>query len=667
MKKILFLILFSFNFNSNAQPDFQVLNAKVDFSDKLHTWDGFGVNYVETSQTLNYDEYAQDYGGFDILSAKERDDITKLVFGEDGLKVNILKMFLDPFHQNEQGEIYDHKTTTESMRYFARQGKEIINKRGGEMEIITTLYGPPPYMNTIGRMRGRDLNPANKTDLADYMVDWVRFLREEEQLPVKYLSLHNEGEDWGRMPVDGRFENSTHRHLDYNMYWPPEQVVGFLKLMPRKLETAGLGEIGITPGEGTNWYRFNSMGYAKAIADDTEALRSMGLITSHGFYNGRFWRLFSGTTNHGTWRLQQLRPELKAWTTSMSWMNSTLDFVNLIYYHIYLARVNSVIPWAFIQRPQLWEKGDPNPGNAFTVFEDSTYTITQGYYLYKQLTQAGQPGMAVTYTESMDPSVYLFAFSSNDTRNPDAFVITNNGYSFVGQADAIEINLNVDGVRKTVFLNHKEPVTGNARNAPEIREGMKLSSEVTEKGYILEASIPWNAIGKMPSAVNSLKMDFQLVSGAEDLENVVGWLPQPRDNKELAEVLTGRESDETHIVKTAAAPQINGKKEELWNRADPFRINYPRLEDAQFELEGKIHIMYDDENIYILAEVTDESNLKHKRLAVEMEGTQYDVFDAYRTSYDGEEYKYIGQFSKESGMIYYDSPSHSVTTFFGVK
>ena len=40
----------------------------VDFSRKLRTWDGFGVNYVETCQTYDNVKNPQDYGGFSTLS-----------------------------------------------------------------------------------------------------------------------------------------------------------------------------------------------------------------------------------------------------------------------------------------------------------------------------------------------------------------------------------------------------------------------------------------------------------------------------------------------------------------------------------------------------------------------------------------------------------------------
>jgi len=36
--------------------------AEVHFDQKLQTWDGFGVNYVETSSTRDYKKTPQEYG-----------------------------------------------------------------------------------------------------------------------------------------------------------------------------------------------------------------------------------------------------------------------------------------------------------------------------------------------------------------------------------------------------------------------------------------------------------------------------------------------------------------------------------------------------------------------------------------------------------------------------
>jgi len=402
--------------------DFTAIQASVDFSRTLQEWDGFGFNYVETAHTSNMEEFRQEYGGFSLMDEREKQEIVEMVFGKEGLKVGLVKMFLDPLHQAEEGGRFDHRYTTENMRYFVREGLKSTRRDGRDLKIITTLYGPPGYTTRQKVHRGRDLDPAYRDAVADYMVDWVRFLKEEEQFPVKYLSLHNEGEDWRRWNQAGYTENEGD---DYNMFWPPRQVVDFVKLMPEKLEAAGLGDVGITPGETSNWYRFGTWGYVEALLQDTIALNSLGLITSHGFYSGNYGRWFGEHKSAGIDRLREARPELHAWVTSTSW--SKMDAYNIKEMHgnIYTTKVNAIIPWAGIQRPPHWVGGDPNPGSAFTVSEDGTCTVRPGYYFYKQITRAGQPGMKVAEATAMDSEIAVIAFASNGTGNPDAFIVTN--------------------------------------------------------------------------------------------------------------------------------------------------------------------------------------------------------------------------------------------------
>jgi len=421
--------------------NFTAVRAEVDFSKTLQPWDGFGFNYVETAQTRDYAKDPQEYGGFGLLKEDDRQKIVDLVFGDDGLRVGLLKMFLDPFHQTEPGGRFDHETTTKWMRYFAREGLKKTRAAGRDLTIITTLYGPPAYMTKQKVLRGRDLDPSHKRDLARYLVNWVKFLRDKEGLPVKYVSLHNEGEDWFRWTRDGLTDRASH---DYNLFWPPTQVVEFIKIVAEELKTAGLADVGVTPGEPSNWYRFDTWGYADAIADDAEALRKLSLITSHGFYNGSYGRWFGEHKSAGIDKLRAKRPDLRAWVTSTSW--SKMDASNIKEHHgnIYSAKVNAIIPWAGIQRPAQWIGGDPNPGSAFTVREDGSWEIRRGYWFYKQVARAGQPGMAVARANVMDSEIAVVAFARNGTRNPDAFVVVN-----IGKKKTI--NLHIKGVSAKTF------------------------------------------------------------------------------------------------------------------------------------------------------------------------------------------------------------------------
>jgi O-glycosyl hydrolase len=410
-------------------------DATVDFSKKVVDWDGFGVNYVEAPQTRDYAKNPQEYGGLSTLPEAKREEVLDLVFGEGGLEPGLLKMFLDPWHEgatrtgndNADPDVldparFDHATTTKWMRLFAKEGLARTRARGGDLSIITTLYGPPAWMTKQGFIRGRDLDPAMKRELGEYLVAWVKYLKETEKLPVKYVSLHNEGEDFSRWPIDGR--SAGHARHDYNLFWPPSQVVDFLRFLPGTLQKQGMGDVGVANGEPTNWYRFVMWGYAPAIAADPGALAGLGLISSHGFTGGaNEW--YGGHDGRGVELLRLARPELHAWTTSMTWGKMDAGFVADVWGQIYQVKVNGVIPWAAVQTSK-WVGGDPNPGTAIRVLEDcGCYQVLPGYHYYKQVTRAGRPGMYAAETWAPDPAIRIFAFASNGTRHPDAIVVVN--------------------------------------------------------------------------------------------------------------------------------------------------------------------------------------------------------------------------------------------------
>ena len=429
----------------NGEIKAQTITSRIDFTDKIRNWDGFGVNYVETSQTYDYFEYPQDYGGFSILEDEDKAEILRLIFGEEGLKVNLVKMFLDPLHQNVEDGSYDHETSTENMRFFVRKGTEISEERGQDLSIITTLYSPPGYMTVQGTIRGRDLDPDHEDDLIKYFIDWSQYLVENDY-PLKFISIHNEGESWLRWPESGKAANTiSEAGHDYNLFWTPKQVSNFIIKLRSALDTSKLNDVGITNGEPTNWYRFGYWGYADALADNEQALDALSIITSHGFYVGdqHKGRWFGPHSSYGTDQVRNQKPEIHAWATSSSWDEKmpvctedgeigkeyVMDagFVKQIHGNIYEAKINGFIPWAVIQRAAHWQNPDPNPGSAFRVYEDGSWELKKAYYYYKQVTRAGQPGMSVVRTFSMDTEIALIGFASNGTQNANSFVLINFG------------------------------------------------------------------------------------------------------------------------------------------------------------------------------------------------------------------------------------------------
>jgi hypothetical protein len=440
---IFFMIVITFTYSQDA--DYSEVPAVVDFSDKLQQWDGFGVNYVETSQTFDYEKWPQDYGGFSFISNEDKKEIIELIFGDDGLQPDLVKMFLDPLHQKNEDGPFDHETSTVNMRYFVKEGQKLSQKREQNLSIITTLYGPPGFMTRQKQTRGRDLDPAYHDQLANYLLSWVRFLREKENLPVDYVSLHNEGESWLRWPIDGGLEDIDATGHDYNMFWSPELINDILIRTRKLFDREGFNQVKLTNGEPTNWFRFGAWDYDTKLVNNTDALNALGLITSHGFYVGSMeaGRWYGPHSNRAVTTLRAANPDLHAWTTSSAWCikndRMVVDneikrryivnahFVMEIYSNIYEAQVNGYIPWAALQTASQWIRPDPNPGTAIRVFDDGTWEIRKGYYYYKQVTRAGKKGMHVVHTSSMDSRINIIGFSGDGTQYPDAFVLANTG------------------------------------------------------------------------------------------------------------------------------------------------------------------------------------------------------------------------------------------------
>lgn len=442
-----------------------VSEVTVFFDRPLREWDGFGVNYVEACQTRNYDLFSQDYSGFSFATEETRQRILDLIFNEDGWKPALTKLFLDPFHEGitESGndnddpltlmmDNYDHESTTRWMRYFNREGQKRMSCWNGHLKGIVTLYSPAPWQTKQKYVLGRDIDPDKKYEVAEYMVSWAKYLREKEDLDIRYISFHNEGDAYYRWPADG--SNPGEDHRDYNSYWPPEQVVDFLKITKEVLNANNL-DIGLTPGETQNWYRFDQWGYATAIAADHDALQNLDLVTSHSFaFLDEPTSVYYGDyRSTGQDLLTQKKKDLKAWVTSRPW-TADYQFIENIRRDIYECKVNGLIPWAPVAGASQWLESDGSYRDgsmpcAFNIFEDGSFEIMKGYYFYKQITRAGQPGMAVAQVVNLDPSLGIIAFASNGTANVNAFVVINKS----GETKNVQIS--IEGAQKDSFDTYR--------------------------------------------------------------------------------------------------------------------------------------------------------------------------------------------------------------------
>lgn len=465
------VIIFIFCPTVKAQSiDKAEVYASVDFTTRLRTWDGFGVNYVQTANTVDYQANPQDYGGFRFLTDKQKNEIVDLVFGNEGLQPSLVKMFLDPLHWREKEGVFDHRYTTENMRFFVKKGLEITQRRNEKISVITTLYGPPAWATMQKQLNGRDLDFSQKDRLANYLIDWLKFLK-ADNYPVTYISLFNEADKphgWNKEGIE-----KPDRIFDYNCFWSPQQVVDFMILLRKGLDNNKLSDIGITPGECSSWQHFNHRLYDFTIGSNPEALNALSLITSHSF-GGPDWAIPDGVRF-----LRTRKPELHAWVTSSSWGRNDMYMPEQIVLNINHVKVNAYIPWALVQTPTQWLDGvDPNPAPPIRVSENGTYEVTSVYYFYKQFTRAGKPGMAIVpVTTTATSSIDLVAFESNGTIYPNAFVVINTN-DWSGKQIAIKLMGNKTSVFEAVRTYRKYGVKTMEEYTP-------IGEFRVENGYIV--------------------------------------------------------------------------------------------------------------------------------------------------------------------------------------
>jgi hypothetical protein len=273
------------------------------------------------------------------------------------------------------------------------------------------------------------------------MASFVDYVRTSDDLPVTALSLHNEGEDWTRWHDDG-VDHPDLQHHDYNAYWSPQTVAQFMPLLRSFLDQNRMTQVLVSPGEPTNWYRFDKYGYTHALCANPAALQALGLITSHSFACLKTGAWFSDYRSSAMQRIAAHRPGIHSWVTSCSFHNMDAYFGWDMINNIYAAGVNGIIPWALIQNHSLWDNGDPNPGCAISVDGAGGYTIEQGYYVLKHFSRAGRAGMQVVDTSSNDSQVSVVAFGANDTPHRNSCVLVN-----TSDTHSRSLSLQCDGIQ----------------------------------------------------------------------------------------------------------------------------------------------------------------------------------------------------------------------------
>jgi O-glycosyl hydrolase len=412
-----------------------MLRAYVDFSNKLRHWDGFGVSYSDADCGLNTSNFLQGFNGYSRLPPETRLQISDLFFGQLGLRPGIIRIFLDPFRQDylesekdEESPIdlrdYKFGFDISGVRQFCSDALRSVKKWGGDIKVVATCLSPPGWMTKQKELSGRDLDPISRTAFARYIVSWIKFLSEEYNFPIKFVSLHNFGELWECWTDKGAQTDISVCNAP-NIYWPPEQVIDYLKLVRRMLDRNGLQQVGLTPGETMSWAHFHEWGYADALIEDPLALSSLNLLTSHNCSHFEKCKGLHDWRSAGVDLIRDKFPEIHAWQTSTG--SSISDSLSVLDIHnsIYSSKVNAIITDAIVCNNDFFAQRDA----LISINQGGLWSINASFNYFKSLCRAGQPGMNICKVVCNGSQIILVGFSSNTTRNPDSFVVANSADS----------------------------------------------------------------------------------------------------------------------------------------------------------------------------------------------------------------------------------------------
>ncbi len=401
-----------------------MIRAYVDFSKTIREWDGFGISFLN-SLCIKPDPVPSLFKSENnLIDENSFKKIAELIFGLDGLKISIIKTFISlskqkqfSFHYNENDSVnkseisftpFDQETST-----FCEMAYKASMSWGATIQLLCTFTNPPGWMTRQKITGGRDLDPSHRIDYAHIMAASIKYLL-NNNLPVKYLSIHHHGEDWHKWDENGQKSND----LLYSLYWPPEQVADFIKLLRRMLDKNDLANIALTSGE-TCCLRFTDWGYANAITEDPSVLESLGLISSCTS-TIEFDNKTIAVQSYGIDELQNKHPGLRLWITNDSYSSVDSQVLSQIRHFIYNSRTNAVfVGNLFNSATDLKESPF-----LFTYVNDNL-SVSDSYYYLKILCRAGQSGMMICTVACNLPGVSLIAFSSNNTKNHDSFVILN--------------------------------------------------------------------------------------------------------------------------------------------------------------------------------------------------------------------------------------------------
>ena len=212
--------------------------------------------------------------------------------------------------------------------------------------------------------------------------------------------------------------------------------------------------------------------------------------------------------------------------------------------------------------------------------------------------------------------LYVFAEVTDDV------IVVDAGESY--QADNVEIYLDLGNDKAGSYTDddYQYRVLADGSELIEEKhgatEGVVYETAQTADGYVLEIAFPWDTLGGKPASRDPLGFDVQLTDNDGDgREHRLAWAADNNDAWQDTTLLGTVELVETYhpsmdgtadVPKTSTAPTIDGKIDDVWEEGVylPVQNEILGTVSSEEELSGYARVLWDEEHLYVLADVTDD-------------------------------------------------------------
>lgn len=415
---VLTIVIFSGCVNTLGEPSVEKITISPEKT--YQTLEGFGASGAW---------WAQDVGGWED---EKRERIVQLLFSpENGIGLSIYRYNIgggdgeniqDPWRRAETFEVspgvYDWTRDANAIWVL-----KAAHAQGVE-QFVAFVNSPPARMTVSGLTTGEKDGKANlRSDMYDefaqYMLDIVRHLQDDENIPIGWISPVNEPQ-WGWSYKNGQ----------EGCHYGPEEVLEVTRALLQAIQANGL-DVRVSVFESGEWK--NSQVYIDKLLGDPEVAPQLDHLAIHSYWSE------ASSKRPVVNFIDRNFPGTKIWMTEWTEMQdgrdtsmeSALVLANTIHEDLTLASVTSWQYWIAVSSYYYHD------GLIYVNLTDRSITETKRLWAMGNFSRYLRPGYVRVGAETSADGLSVTAYRSPDSSQYVAVVINNSPASTTSKVQGV--------------------------------------------------------------------------------------------------------------------------------------------------------------------------------------------------------------------------------------